>query len=180
MTTNANQNGKMNAQRVEAIKAFIRQAEGSSGTEISKQAAGMGLTRKDAASSEARELGLKLFDKISMRYADTDKIRELIRQGAEVDVKDLHGRTPLMMAVLHKHAEVVKMLLSNGAEVNMTDKNGWTALMRATWNNSDELAKILLHNGADASMKDKDGRTAADHTIKNSIKKLLENAVKAK
>ncbi|KAK1793474.1 hypothetical protein P4O66_011855, partial [Electrophorus voltai] len=40
----------------------------------------------------------------------------LIRAGADVNVRDKDGKTPLMAAVLNNHEELVELLLDNGAD----------------------------------------------------------------
>lgn len=51
---------------------------------------------------------------------------------AACDVRDEYGQTPLHIAALHGHCDVVSRLLSEKANINAQDRNGWTPLHCAT------------------------------------------------
>jgi uncharacterized protein len=55
----------------------------------------------------------------------------LLRAGAEVDLSNLNGSTPLIQASHFGHSEVVHLLLLHRASVNIRNNKGTTALMRA-------------------------------------------------
>ncbi|TRZ01342.1 hypothetical protein DNTS_031865 [Danionella cerebrum] len=46
----------------------------------------------------------------------------LLQAGAEVNIRDRAGKTPLMVAVLNDHTDLVKLLLENGADHNMKNE----------------------------------------------------------
>ena len=48
-------------------------------------------------------------------------------KGPELEAKDPHGRTPLMLAVCLGHLEAAKILIKAGADVN-TETEGWTVV----------------------------------------------------
>ncbi|RXN20683.1 fibronectin type 3 and ankyrin repeat domains 1-like protein [Labeo rohita] len=48
----------------------------------------------------------------------------LLRSGADVNVRDKAGKTPLMVAVLNNHVELVKLLLDSGADHHMKNEYG--------------------------------------------------------
>ena len=52
------------------------------------------------------------------RNGDTERVRQLLDEGAPVDEKDENGRTALMQASLGGHTEVVQLLLGKGAAVD--------------------------------------------------------------
>jgi len=66
----------------------------------------------------------------------------LIEAGAEVKVKDLDRRTPLMFAVDSGSAETVRMLLEAGADVHAQDNEGTTVHDIADWYHP-ELLELL-------------------------------------
>ena len=59
------------------------------------------------------------------------KVSELIEKGADVNMKNNEGHTPLMWAACNRNAGTVKKLIKAGADVNAQDNLGKTALMYA-------------------------------------------------
>jgi len=80
--------------------------------------------------------------------------------GAEVDVKDDDGMTPLMHASISGNSEVVDLLLLWGALIDDKDNNGRTALMWASEKGMKKASKVLMKSGACVRAKDKEGNTA--------------------
>ena len=58
-------------------------------------------------------------------------IRMLLEHGAEVNIQDEFGRTPLMDSMKIKDSETTKMLLEHGADINIQDRNRETAFIHA-------------------------------------------------
>src|SRR5262249_24948402 len=65
--------------------------------------------------------------------ARTEVLAKLITAGADVNLKDKDGRTPLMKVVYSDYADPprVQLLLDHNAEVNVRATDGETALMAA-------------------------------------------------
>jgi ankyrin repeat protein len=92
----------------------------------------------------------------------------LIHRGANVNVSDKDGRTPLMCAAVggrypemaDESPKVLRALISKGAYVNVRDTRGNSALMTACWALRPELVLILLEHGAKVNVRSKDGSTA--------------------
>jgi serine/threonine-protein kinase len=83
-------------------------------------------------------------------------VRELLEKGAELNVRNNAGATPLHMA---DNAAVATLLLDKGAEVNAKDHNGETPLHHAANSGDVDLVRVLLHHGADVNARDDSGRT---------------------
>ena len=81
---------------------------------------------------------------------NTEKVKELIQQGADVNQRDDNGRTALMFAVINTHYETMKLLLEYGADVNAKSNQGGTPLMGATTAGDLRMVQALLENGADS------------------------------
>ena len=80
---------------------------------------------------------------------DTESVRELINQGADINRRDDSGRTALMFAVVNRHYETMKVLLEHGADVNARSQQGGTALMGAAMDGELSMVQALLDKGAD-------------------------------
>src|SRR5688500_20231621 len=61
----------------------------------------------------------------------TERVKELIDRGADINQREDNGRTALMFAVINLHYKKIKVLLEYGAGVNAESKLGGTALMVA-------------------------------------------------
>lgn len=64
-------------------------------------------------------------------FSSAQQAKLLIDAGAEVNLADHHGRTPLMLAAATASSPVAKVLIDAKADVNKADKTGMTALMYA-------------------------------------------------
>ena len=71
---------------------------------------------------------------VAAQTGDLARLEEILANGeSDVDELDGEGATPLMMAAIGGHMEVIQLLIRLGAEVNHQDKvNGWTALMQVS------------------------------------------------
>ena len=103
-------------------------------------------------------------------WRGSEKItKELLRNGAEVNARDYHGRTALHHAVIGQSKRVVVELLENGADITAKDNDGRTAVHLAAAIRALEILKVLLEEGADVNVRDNDGKTplqlAATHGI---------------
>ena len=79
---------------------------------------------------------------------DTAQTTALLNQGAALDTRDDHGRTPLMLAVMQGRLDVVRLLLNRGADPNIADGAGRTPLQQAKQQNLREIAALLERAGA--------------------------------
>lgn len=87
----------------------------------------------------------------------------LLRAGANVDARDIQGRTPLALAAHRPSVAVlVKLLLDRGADPRAKDHSGRTPLHEAAGSSAVAVACLLLRAGADPSARDVHGKTASD------------------
>jgi ankyrin repeat protein len=89
----------------------------------------------------------------AIRRGDTDAVRDLLAQGADVDGCDRYGQTGLMLAAHAGHRDVVELLVAHGANLNVTAKFGLSALMLAVVSGHAEVARLLAGAGADLSLR---------------------------
>ena len=94
----------------------------------------------------------------AIRSNDLTRLKSLVRGGADVNVPDRLGETPLMYAAVAGSPEAMKFLLDQGADANAQSQSGATALI---WSATD-LAKVrlLLDHGANVNAATKRKRTA--------------------
>lgn len=77
--------------------------------------------------------------------------------GADVNVRNKVGETPLMIAALKGEPEVARTLIERGATIN---RAGWTPLHYAAAGNSLPVLQLLLLHGAQVDARAPNGRTA--------------------
>lgn len=73
-----------------------------------------------------------------------EMVNFLISRGANVNIGDNFGRTPLIMASLNNDVEMAKLLLEKGANVDAKTNKGAKAITFA----KPEMAKLLRDHGA--------------------------------
>jgi ankyrin repeat protein len=67
-----------------------------------------------------------------VKNGNLTNVEVLLKAGANVDLKDINGWTPLMFSSQFGHIDIVQELLNKKADVNLQNKGGWTALMWAS------------------------------------------------
>jgi ankyrin repeat protein len=115
---------------------------------------------------------------------DFVRVRELIKQGANVNVRDEEMRSPLHQAVLGGMFGLVCLLMESGADLNARDQDGFTPLHFAAQEVLPEIAKILVGKGADVNLRDEDGNTPLHRALLSArgrfevVQCLVENNAK--
>jgi len=106
---------------------------------------------------------------------DPDRCKTLIAAGAQVDVRDAIGQTPLFSA---NSPKVAAFLLEAGASLDAADTRGWTPLHEAASRGATQLLAFLVQRGMKPDVADADGWTplhaAARAGHAGSVAKLIE------
>ena len=95
----------------------------------------------------------------------------LLANGADVNVRDKYGSTPLFAAAGNGRKDVVELLLAHKADVNAKNNIGWTPLFKVK---SIAMAELLLANGADVNAKGTNGVTPLKFAEANSDRDIVE------
>jgi len=103
-------------------------------------------------------------------------VKLLIEKGANINLKDLDGWTPLIFAVNSNRIDVVPFLIDNGADLNITANTGYTALHYAVRISKVNITKLLLYEGIDVNILDNARKPAFDYAKTEEIKKLILQA----
>src|SRR5262247_2369778 len=67
----------------------------------------------------------------AVRAGDVDAVAAMLKAGADVDARDRHGQTGLMLAAHCGHRAVAEALIAAGANLDAAAKYNLTALMLA-------------------------------------------------
>jgi ankyrin repeat protein len=99
----------------------------------------------------------------------------LLELGADADKSTWYNYTPLGVAALEGHQEVLELLVEAGkAQLDEQDWNGDTALHAAAYRGHVEPSKYLVAHGCAISAKNNSGRTALGLATYNSSIPLVE------
>ena len=96
---------------------------------------------------------------------DVARVRDLLRRGADPDVRNDEGRPPLVSAILGGSIPLLELLLDAGADVQAADPHGWTPLHFAAQEVLPEMAEHLIARGAAVNAQDEEGNTPLARAI---------------
>lgn len=151
-----------------------------------EQAVSAGCTSVASLMIRERNLSGNLDDEIllhAIRRAPQESlvrlVGTLIAAGANVDVRDADGRTPLGEAIALEQPVVAKYLVDAGADVNARTFNGSRPVIEATKKGFGHLLSELIQRGADIESRDTLGRTALLAAVASGRQLLVDELVRA-
>jgi ankyrin repeat protein len=77
----------------------------------------------------------------------------LLDAGVDINARDQHGQTSLMIAARHGQAEVIRLLVTRGAALDHSAKYRLTALMLAVIGGHSEIVRVLVNAGANTAVR---------------------------
>lgn len=113
----------------------------------------------------------------AIQRGDVEIVRDLLSRGLDVNARDRHGLTALMLAAHAGHHELVETLIAHGANLNITAKFGLSALMLAIVAGHVDVARILTKAGAELTLRGTGapgffGKTAYDLAVERGMVEL--------
>jgi len=125
----------------------------------------------DLISKEQEHLNKMLLISVSEDFY----AKSFLDDGADPNITDKHGRTPLIIASSFGSADSVKLLLeAYDVDVDVKDKKGETAIMKAARAGSAETIKLLIRHGADRLEQNNDGENALMLVMWNGNEEAIE------
>lgn len=80
---------------------------------------------------------------------DVERIKFLIKKGADINARDAQGYAPIQTAARNRRPDLVAALADLGADLDAPDSDGMTPLIHAAMRNHVPTVKMLLSRGAD-------------------------------
>ncbi|MGJ3648309.1 ankyrin repeat domain-containing protein [Sphingomonas sp. GlSt437] len=154
---------------------FLQAVKDAKGDEVTEALNKPGSTIVNTRDINSRETALHIVAKRS----DATYTRFLLQHGADPNLRDSRGNTPLMVAVELGADGVVNALIEYKANVNLGNDGGETPLIRAVQRRDLELVRVLLAAGADPDQADSlAGQSARGYaqadTRSPEIKRLID------
>jgi ankyrin repeat protein len=138
---------------------FLKAVKDRDGTKVTEALDRPGSTVVNARDVSSGESALHV---VAARR-DATWLRFLIAKGANANIADRRGVTPLQLATNLGWAEGVEILVNAGASVDLTNDAGETPLISAVHRRDAALVRALLKAGADPERNDNSGRSARDY-----------------
>jgi ankyrin repeat protein len=101
----------------------------------------------------------------------------LLERGADPNLADSAGSTPLMYAAYAGSLAAVRVLVAGGAALDcVQEMTGWSAFHCACFKGAGhaDIAELLVREGCDTARRDKHGRTGRDHAEQFGFGALVE------
>jgi len=112
---------------------------------------------------------------------DIQQVRELLNKGVDAGAGNKEmNRTPLILASINNHPEIVQAILDTGIYVDDKDNTGMTALMHAVVNNHFMIVKLLIKAEANINAMDNGHYTPLDYANELNHKEILKTLKEAK
>lgn len=89
------------------------------------------LKRRKVRINAYGSLGNRPLHVVAGKWGREGLIEEVISRGAVIDIRNIHGQTPLYLAVEHGNLDAIRTLLEHDADVNAEDREGTTPLQVA-------------------------------------------------
>ena len=115
----------------------------------------------------------------AVRRGEIEDLQHLLNNGADIDARDRHGQTALMLAAAEGSVPLVRWLVEHNAGLDHTAKYGLSALMLAAIRGHVEVVRLLAKAGADLTSRGSGapgfaGKTALDLALARGDQDIIE------
>lgn len=138
---------------------FIKAVRDRDGTEATRLLDEPGTTIVNARDITTGETAMHAV----VQRRDLTWVRFLLQRGANPNIADKNGITPLQIAVQLGFIEGAERLIKGGAQVDVPDSTGETPLITAIHRRDTAMVELLITNGANPDRTDNSGRSARDY-----------------
>jgi uncharacterized protein len=104
---------------------------------------------------EANNLNEQLLQ--ATQRGDRRAVLKLLQRGADINVRDELGRTPVMIATYQHHTEMVRAFIQAGADINIRDTTKENLLLHAGAEGWLDMLKLAIEAHADTSLTNRFG-----------------------
>jgi len=88
---------------------------------------------------------------------DKEAVLKLLQQGADINMRDAQGRTPVMIATYQHNTDMVRTLLQAGADVDIRDNNKENPLLHAGAQGWLDILGLAIEAHADTRLTNRFG-----------------------
>jgi ankyrin repeat protein len=118
---------------------------------------------------------------IVVKRGDSTYLRYFLQHGADPDLRDGQGNTPLLLAVTQGEGDMINTLVKGGANVNLGNTAGETPLIRAVQRRDVAMVRQLLQAGANPDQRDRvAGLSARDYAGRDTRTPALLKVINEK
>ena len=97
-----------------------------------------------------------------------DIAKMLVQFGGKINVKDIHGQSPLFYICKDGKIELLRVFLASGADINETDNFRQTPLFYASRDGRHDMVRFMIENRANPNHKDKVDETALFYAARDN------------
>jgi ankyrin repeat protein len=155
----------------------VRKKEGDKATDMLEEKGSNLINTRDVTSGDSAL-------HIVTQRRDLAWMQFLVAKGANVNIRNVKGETPLVVAANLNFTEGVEFLVGQGAKVDEPNTTGETPLITSVHNRNIAMLRLLLKAGANPDRTDNSGRSARDYarldTKSDTLLKELEATTKPK
>lgn len=108
---------------------------------------------------------------------DPSRVQRLLDRGANVNIRDHKGKTPLHRSSQAGFVEITTLLLSHGADLEAIDAKGCTPLFDAAQHGRRRLDELLIEHGANLHHTEERGETALFAAARGGHSEVFEYLV---